>query len=316
MSVTKADVDVVAYELAKLLRKVEAMRILTEDDEKKLVCLVRKCVNQVEDVSELSWSQAVSRMQTMKLFLQEACGMECSNWWYTQIIHNIKASVDVICLWQAVAVAGTKAREAAKAEAAAVAAARAARAERHVEARARVTVETRRQKGEKGEVVLQEPVMLTEEKRESVRAVVQAMQKNMFILALDVEGYSPGKKQMIKNVMAHQESCRGDETWIWNAEAWEAASRDLKSCQNYWSRVCGRDAPETNFRLKRECDACVHDMAQCKEMCTGSERKDATSPLPPQPEMRTPTHRQKYLLPTRQSTSCASIPKVHGCRGC
>jgi hypothetical protein len=41
-----------------------------------------------------------------------------------------------------------------------------------------------------------------------------------------------------------------------------------------------------------------------------------TSSLPPPPEMRTPTHRRKYPSPTRQSTSCASIPKVQSCRDC
>jgi hypothetical protein len=72
--------------------------------------------------------------------------------------------------------------------------------------------------------------------------------------------------------------------------------------------VCGRDAPEANFRLKRECDACVHDMAQYKEMCTGGERKDAETWTARMKRMVGLTVKMQALKDLAEDATCARKP--------
>ena len=100
----------------------------------------------------------------------------------------------------------------------------------------------------------------------------------MFILETDVEVYHHDKLQLIQNAMAYLESCHGDNTWIWNAEAWGSASRDLKCCRDYWRLYAKKNAAFTNFkRLWDECDTCIYDMSQYRELCADGETKDGTS---------------------------------------
>ena len=66
MIVRREDVETVANDLKALEGKLTAMSILTAEDEKRFVQLVRECVKQVRGVSELSWGETVRRMQTMQ----------------------------------------------------------------------------------------------------------------------------------------------------------------------------------------------------------------------------------------------------------
>ena len=273
---SRGDVESVEYELKELKRKLEGMSKSTfpgeDKEQQRFLEVVRAWATVPWDA--LAVGQAARTMTAMLPSLREVCALRCADLWYTQTIHGIFGRVVGICAGyeQAAEQAARK-----KAEGAALAAKaeeereRKERAERAVEARASVTVET---STPEGEVVRQAAVVLTEEKRGKMREVVQAMQRNIIELEFDLEGIDAGQVQKIQSVMAYQESCRGDDTWIWNAAAWEAANMNLESCQRYWAGMCGRDAPLSNWRLRRECDACIDDMARYRELCGGGGTKD------------------------------------------
>ncbi len=189
----------------------------------------------------LTVTQAAQRMTVMLPGLRAVCALRCASLHYTDAILGIRGQVVRICLGyeQAVAAQGEekslkKARETAAAKPAK--AAKAVWGEREVEARASVTVETGTREGGNAGVVRQAPVVLTEEKSAALRAVVQVMHKHMFILEADVEVYHGRSLGIVQKAVAYAESCSGDETWIWNAEAWEDAHKDLVSCRDFWRR--------------------------------------------------------------------------------
>lgn len=274
MSVSRADVDTVANELKEFKRKLDDLPIEPADAEHRKFCdLVQKCMNELwEDRDRMvlrtnlpMWSQVVERMQRMQPWLHEACAMSCSSLWYSEKIHEISALVDRICLWQTVAAAEAKAAETVEAEAEWVALQRAARAQTNVDAFASVTVETRTPDGA---VVRQKPIKLTEQQRADLRRVVPCILGKMCILETLVVESNTAKFNLIKKVKAYQRSCYGDDTWIWNAEAWEAARKDLNLCQQYWAS----DSP----LIDNACDTCVQCMARYKKICD-TAKKNAMS---------------------------------------
>ena len=79
-------------------------------------------------------------------------------------------------------------------------------------------------------------ILLTAERREALRQVVKEMRINIFTLKEDVKGYNPDKLKFIELVEVYQESCCGDNTWVWNAEVWGDASQHRFS-QYQWLKV-------------------------------------------------------------------------------
>ena len=151
-------------------------------------------------------------------------------------------------------------------------AARAAVMSRDVEAFETVTVEAGPDKTAPAVIVL------TAERREALRQVVKEMRQNMFTLKEDVKDCDRAKLALIESVERYQESCCGADTWIWNAEAWGAASGDLTSCRDDWCGFANKSAIHTDARrLLRECDACIKDMAQYKLLCDNGTEKEPTS---------------------------------------
>ncbi len=149
---------------------------------------------------------------------------------------------------------------------------------RAVEAFETVTVVARPAKRQSEKETPPAVILWTVERREALRQVVKEMRINIFTLKNDVACYHPDKLASIESVVGYEESCCGDNTWIWNAEAWGDAIRDLKSCRDYWRLHAQQNAAFTNFkRLWGECDTCIHDMAQYKELCAGGGTQDGTS---------------------------------------
>jgi hypothetical protein len=121
-------------------------------------------------------------------------------------------------------------------------------------------------------------VLLTAERREALRQVVKAMRINIFTLKEDVRDYSSRRLEFIEQVDRYVESCKGEDTWIWDAEAWGAASGDLTRCRDHWRKFAQMDEAYTDYkRLWGECDACMQDMAEYKRICDNGQEKDATS---------------------------------------
>jgi hypothetical protein len=196
--------------------------------------------------------------------------------WRLKDIHRIRGLVQGICDWKAQAVAEQAAREKTEGVALAAAyragleakAARAAVMSRAVEEFETVTVVAGPNKTASAVIVL------TAEKREALRQVVKEMRQHIFTLKEDVKEYNRVKLALIESVERYQESCCGDNTWIWNAEAWGAASSDLTSCRDYWRGFAKKNAIHTDDkRLWGECDACIDDMARYKELCGGGGKQ-------------------------------------------
>jgi hypothetical protein len=214
-------------------------------------------------------------MRQMRPLLQGACALECSNLWCTKQIHEIRATVARICAWQAEAEAkATEAAEEAAATARVAAEAEVARAvvmRREVEVFETVTVVA-------GPETPPAVIVLTAENREGLRKMVQRMRINIFILKSDVAGYNPDNIALLTSVVAYHESCVGDDTWVWDAEAWKEVSGKLQTCLTFWKKMCkDKDSMLYVWRLKRECEACVDDMAQYKLLCDNGGKKDATT---------------------------------------
>ena len=265
------------YDVARVEREMQALREDLEGrstfpgadpERQRFLAEVREWAT--VQWTRMAWCQAARKMKEMLPSLAEVCAFSCANLWFCESIHVIRGLVEGIVNWQERAESEQAAREqkekARRAAAAEKEADRQARAARAVEARASVTVETGTQR--------EAPTVLTAEQSDKMREVVQAMQRNMIELETDLQGIDAGQVQKIQTVMAYQESCRGDDTWIWNAAAWQAANMRLESCRRYWDGMCGSDAPLSNYRLRRECDACLDDMAQYKELCGGGAKQD------------------------------------------
>ena len=220
--------------------------------------------------------------------MREVCAMQCSrSVWYLEKIHEIRALVEGICAWQAAAVEEAATAEKAKAQKAAEAAAekaaraqaeaqtKAARRARVVEARASVTRETRRWGGVMGKTpyTRQAPVMLTAEQSEAVRAVVQALETDVFALEALLARLSREKLWYIERTVAYLDSCSGDGTWIWNAEAWGAASEELTEARDTWRNKWfpKNDVLSCFKSLSDACDACIRDMQQYKALCDATQ---------------------------------------------
>jgi hypothetical protein len=121
-------------------------------------------------------------------------------------------------------------------------------------------------------------IALTAERREALRQVVKEMREHIFTLKEDVKDYSSDRLVLVEQVERYQESCKGENTWIWDAEAWGAASAALTRCRDHWRKFALMDVAYTDFkRLWGECDACMQDMAAYKRICDNGEEKDATS---------------------------------------
>ena len=114
--------------------------------------------------------------------------------------------------------------------------------------------------------------------RDALREVVGAMRTNLDTLKQEVKKFDPESLWSIRAVEEYQDSCWGENTWIWNARAWEQASLRLQSCLNEYTKQ-SRGADEFSWwpRLKKYCAQCVRDMARYKLLCEkGSTRNDAT----------------------------------------
>jgi hypothetical protein len=291
MGVTKADMDSVAYGLHTLRQSLDKLSYSTfpngDEEKQRFLDVVRECEQMLWGVSggipfryTRTWGQTARLMQAkMQPLLHEVCALQCSHIWYCEDIHRIAGLVDGICAWQEEAVAAQAEEEAAWGTALgtlfkAAQAKKAAMAvvmSRAVEAFKTVTVVA-------GKETPPTVIILTTERREALRQVVKEMRINIFTLKEDVKGYHPDKLASIESVVEYQESCCGDNTWVWDAEAWGAAIRDLKSCRDYWRRYAQQNASFTNFkRLSGECDTCMHDMAKYKLICDNGTEKDSTS---------------------------------------
>ena len=277
MGVSRADVDSVEWDMQALLRELDGKSNSTfpgdDEEQQRFLAVVRAWATVAW--GEKTFGQAAQKMTAMLPALREVCALPCANLWYTQKIHSIRGQIVRICGGYEQAVAEQAAREkaeeeqAARAKAAAAARAgveaeaKAARRTRVVEARASVTRETRRW----GALKRQEPVMLTAEQSEAVRAVVEAMEKHVYALESLVTDLSREKLWYIDKAVAYLDSCSGDGTWIWNAEAWEAASGDLTDGINWW-----HDYTTMSAVFWEACAACMRDMQAYKEMCQGDAR--------------------------------------------
>ena len=274
MVAQKGDVSSVAYGLRELLRKLEGLSYSTfpgsDKEQQRFLAVVRTWAN--VPWTEMTWDPAARKMQEMLPSLREVCALKCANLHYTKSIHRIRALVEGICAWQTDAVEEAATAQKAKAQKAVEAAAekaaraqaeaetKAARRARVVEARASVTRETRRW----GAVQRQAPVMLTAEKKEAVRVVVQAMETDVFALEMLVEQMSREKLWYIEKTVAYLDSCSGEGTWIWNAEAWGAVIAELTEARAWWHGIeC--------FLISDACDACIRDLQQYKEVCAGKD---------------------------------------------
>ena len=114
--------------------------------------------------------------------------------------------------------------------------------------------------------------------REALREAVGAMRTNLDTLKQEVKKFDPESLSLINTVEEYQDGCRGENTWIWNAKAWEQASLRLQSCLNEYTKQ-SRGADEYSWypTLKKYCAQCVRDMARYKLLCEkGSTRNDAT----------------------------------------
>ena len=285
MVAQKGDVSSVAYGLRELLRKLEGLSYSTfpgsDKEQQRFLAVVRTWAN--VPWTEMTWDPAARKMQEMLPSLREVCALKCANLHYTKSIHRIRALVEGICAWQADAVEEAATAQKAKAQKAVEAAAekaaraqaeaetKAARRARVVEARASVTRETRRWGGRDG-YTRQTPVMLTAEQSEAVRAVVEAMEKNVFALESLVTDLSREKLWYIKKAVAYLDSCSGDGTWIWNAEEWAAASEELTWARDTWSKLADENKAAAGFTaLAAACDACIRDMQQYKALCDATQ---------------------------------------------
>ena len=293
MLAQKGDVDRVANLLHALRQELEALSPSTfpaeDKEQQRFLEVVRECENMlwggtggIAFRKDLPWGQAAREMQSeMQPLLREVCAMQCSSIWYLQKIHEIRALVDGICAWQAEAVAEQAGASTEGAWAKAYRAgedARAAVMSRVVEAFTTVTVVAGAPKGGRETTTAPAVDVLTAERLESLRAVVKEMRENIFTLKEDVKGYNPDKLALIESVERYQESCCGENTWIWNAETWEAASGTLQTCLTDWKRLCGdKDTMSYGWSLRLECEACVHDMAQYKQICDNGTEKEPTS---------------------------------------
>ena len=228
----------------------------------------------------LTVEQAARKMTAMLPGLRAVCALECADLHYTEAIHGIRGQIESICI-RYEAAEENKAKQAARQaahEAALAAAAVAAGAEarqkqqewraRVVEARASVTREARRW----GAVKRQAPRVLTAEQSEAVRAVVQALETDVFALEELIFSLSREKLWYIEKTVAYVDSCSGDGTWIWNAEAWGAASEELTEARDYWVRLNPENAPNVFKQFTDACDAGIRDLEQYKEVCGGGAR--------------------------------------------
>ena len=297
MLAQKGDVDRVANLLHALRQELEALSHSTfpgeDKEQQRFLQVVRECekilwggTDGIAFRKDLPWGQAAREMQSeMQPLLREVCAMQCSSIWYLQKIHEIRALVDGICAWQEQAVAKEAkeaarqaAREAALAAAAAQEAAEAKkkkqeRRARVVEARGSVTPEARGWgvMGTSDGYKRQAPRVLTAEESETVRAVVEALERDVFALESLLAALSREKLWYIQKAVAYLDSCSGNGTWIWNAEAWGAASEELTEARDTWrDKWFTKDDVLSVFKsLSDACDACIRDMQQYKALCGG-----------------------------------------------
>jgi hypothetical protein len=296
MGAQKQDLDTVANGLWDLLQDLEKRSTFPGEDpgESRFLEVVRVCEQMLWGVRDWvpfrkrvgqEWGPAARLMQEqMQPLLHEACALECSQHvWFLKPIHEIRRLVDGICEWQEEAAAAQAAKDAAQAAkdaargtvleqllkaAQADKAALAAVTSRHLEAFETVTV-----------VKTTPPavMLLTAERREALRQVVKEMREHIFTLKEDVKDYSSDRLALIEQADRYVESCKGEDTWIWDAEAWGAASGDLTRCRDHWRKFAQKDAAYTNYkRLWGECEACMQDIAAYKRICDNGEEQ-ATS---------------------------------------
>ena len=282
MGVSRADVDSVKWDMRALLDELVGKSSDTfpgADKEQQ------RFLDEVEAWATVPWDAlavegAARRMAAMLPGLRAVCALKCANLWYTEAIHGIRGQIESICI-RYEAEQETKAKRAerqAAHEAALAAAAGAAAAEarqkkqerraRVVEARASVTREARRW----GAVKRQAPRVLTAEQSEAVRAVVQALETDVFALEELIFSLSREKLWCIEKTVAYLDSCSGDGTWIWNAEAWGAASEELTEARDTWQEkwYTKNDVLSCFKSLSDACDACIRDMQQYKALCGGA----------------------------------------------
>ncbi len=262
---SRADVGSVKYDLQALLRVLDAMSYSTFPDgdaeKQRFLDVVRAWATVPWDA--LTVGQAAQKMTEMLPSLRGVCALRCANLHYTQAIHGIHGQIVRICLWHEQAGARAAAREAAAAEKTAAEAA----AFRPVEAYASVTVVAG--KDTVGNDTPAAVIALSEGRREALRKVVVAMRINLWSLKTDAADFDRDKVVFIETVEGYHQRCCGTNTWIWDTSAWVQASLRLEICLNDWNKASkGKDSDHWFPRLKRECQKCVHDMAEYKRICS------------------------------------------------
>ena len=265
-------VETVAEYLKDYMVTLEEHRAMFKtDDEQKKYGLVLKCVEQLWngregwDASdrkfltvwrklEMTPKDAEKRIrENLRPWLQEAWDMHGQGWWSTQDINTIGNFVNQ---WFG--------EETQASEAAPAASAPTPLLDKTAQKPKETDTITTGGSSRAVEPDTTLTIILTTQKREALRKVVEDMKSNILILKteLDEMREDPHLKYLIANVMTYQQSCNGENTWVWNTEAWEAANEKLKSCQLYWTKLCNADAPLSNFRLKSECETCMRDMLE------------------------------------------------------
>ena len=97
------------------------------------------------------------------------------------------------------------------------------------------------------------------------------MRMNLMTLKRDTRDFDKDSLFSIGRAETYQEGCcdAQNNTWVWNAKAWEQASLYLRSLVSEWTRKSKGTDPDHWFRrLKKECDKCVQDMAEYKRICS------------------------------------------------
>jgi hypothetical protein len=264
MGVEQEQLDTVANKLHELWTYLDNLSYDFRDgdtEKTRLLAVVRECEGMLwgRDADRVPYRKKVGPAarvieEKMQPLLHEACAMKCAHIWFVEPIHVISGLVDGICAWQAGAGARAAVREAEKA----AVEAETKKASRPVEAFAGVTV------------VGGEATMLTEKRREALRKVVGEMRINLLTLKNDVKRFDKELVLFIEMVARYHESCCGDNTWIWDASAWEQAGLHLRSCVDGWKRESRGIGSGWHWlpRLKREGEQCVLDMAEYKRICS------------------------------------------------